>query len=1649
MPGETEASQGLPVEGAPPGDPAAPMPAKEEARPQPEGASYDAAERSPPSKGCPPPPPPPSLHPTDPLDTRIVMGEETHCPPELPPKTPPRHPELPTARLDPDLFFTAPSTPVRTGGPRLKPEEDGGDAESEGLGSPPTSPSGSYMTAEGGSWGSSGTASTSPSCSPNLLAEVPDGEPGPAAFIRRSSSSSSSSEDVAVTSIGQEEEDEEEEDDDESSRQEDGSRLPRPHMAAPGLIPAALLPFRGSLLFEAEAVEITLVPAQAAAEPLSGEEEEDEEEEDEEEDASTSASFLRSLSETSINEGVDESFAFRDDTSASSDSASYDGEEDERLYGTEHHALGGPHTATTPGDTEPSSEASGDIELHLRGDTAQLDGTGEHERVFLGGSPQHEVALSPSVLEPARGSEEDVCMEVGMEQRAVQLEEEVPVETHTTEADRELMDEVPVETLAMEVNVEPTDEASIKVLAAGVNVEPVVEASIETLTAEVSVKAVGETSVEAPVEGKVELMHRASIEGPNVEDDVEPTDETSTKALPTEVDVEPVVEVLSAETNVEQMDETLSSSSSELEEASTLEPDTTQELDPIPEECPVPEPPVPTQPALLDEEMPLEEEVPSAAMMEAELEAIASTLQPPCAGDTKDPQPDGLGWDTPSLPTANGDHELDAVPTESPEPLCPPERGSDDGEPQEDAGGHGDSGMDTMPAPLGTPTLRGDVQGDVVEEDASFCEDGAASGTESPLVALSDGGSEVTQGVEEALSPALGDMDEPDAASGDEASSKDLEQGQSLEPAPGEWDATAVSEVSSPVLLDTLHSHTNYGFFTAPQDSVGGVAAPGVPSAAPQPCLALCVLPPAPAPPPLHFTASEREVFVGIPPAPLELLPPPGALLESAEDHQHVASMLQGVFGDLPAPGSPSQAPAELPCPPCAEDEAVVPEPKETPEPSDAGSIQCSPPALLQPDSAPMQAQEPPVKESLLLLSEDPNAKVSVEGEHSLAPPEEAEEAVKAGFSPMEEEVVVAGSILQEEEEEGVVVTGSIPQEEEAVMVPGSSSVEEEEEAVMVPGSSSEEEEAVTVPGSSSVEEEEEAVTVPGSSPVEEEEEAVTVPGSSPVEEEEEAVTVPGSSPVEEEEEAVTVPGSSPVEEEEEAVTVPGSSPVEEEEEAVTVPGSSPVEEEEEAVTVPGSSLQEEEEEAVMVPGSSLQEEEEEAVMVPGSSPVEEEEAVMVPGSSPVEEEEAVMVAGSIPQEEKEEAVMVAGSSSTHSLEDDHKGAEAAPSPSEAVVVPLEPPPRPSSPKDAVPQEPTEAAVPTPEFAVPVEAAEPIPEAVAPVPIPLPAPCPPLSKLIQVPPLSSSPPPCLEDASGLSEATRLEERPPVLPASRKLLEALEPSPQKEKTRGRKAPAGSKGARGMEAEGGPRRAPRGSVQSESSSSSEDELPYRVPSPAEHLPAIALLEDKAAPRHGEANHKGSCNESESNDESIPELEEPEGAEPRPMQTQAPLTHSLGTGEESISKAKQSRSEKKARKAMSKLGLRQIHGVTRITIRKSKNILFVITKPDVFKSPASDIYIVFGEAKIEDLSQQVHKAAAEKFKVPMEHSPLITETAPALTIKEESEEEEEVDETGLEVRDIELVMAQANVSRPKAVRALRHNNNDIVNAIMELTM
>lgn len=152
---------------------------------------------------------------------------------------------------------------------------------------------------------------------------------------------------------------------------------------------------------------------------------------------------------------------------------------------------------------------------------------------------------------------------------------------------------------------------------------------------------------------------------------------------------------------------------------------------------------------------------------------------------------------------------------------------------------------------------------------------------------------------------------------------------------------------------------------------------------------------------------------------------------------------------------------------------------------------------------------------------------------------------------------------------------------------------------------------------------------------------------------------------------------------------------------------------------------------------------------------------------------------------------------------------------------------------------------------------------------------------------------------------------------------------------------------------------------------------------------------------------------------------------------------------SESRQTRGEKKSRKVISKLGLKQVQGVNRVAIRKSKNILFVINKPDVYKSPASDTYIVFGEAKIEDLSQKAQLAAAEKFKTDVVNLPEEQKAKAKPKLNYEEEDNEEVDETGVDAKDIDLVMQQANASRKLAVKALKNNNNDIVNAIMDLTM
>ena len=150
--------------------------------------------------------------------------------------------------------------------------------------------------------------------------------------------------------------------------------------------------------------------------------------------------------------------------------------------------------------------------------------------------------------------------------------------------------------------------------------------------------------------------------------------------------------------------------------------------------------------------------------------------------------------------------------------------------------------------------------------------------------------------------------------------------------------------------------------------------------------------------------------------------------------------------------------------------------------------------------------------------------------------------------------------------------------------------------------------------------------------------------------------------------------------------------------------------------------------------------------------------------------------------------------------------------------------------------------------------------------------------------------------------------------------------------------------------------------------------------------------------------------------------------------------------------SRNEKKARKAMEKLHLNRVQGITRVTLRRPKNILFVINNPEVYKSPNSNTYIVFGEAKIEDLNASAQAAAAQQLAsqtAEHDHSGHSHDHKHGESKEEEEDDGEEVDAEGIEDKDIELVMTQANVSRKKAIKALKENDNDIVNSIMALSV
>lgn len=111
-----------------------------------------------------------------------------------------------------------------------------------------------------------------------------------------------------------------------------------------------------------------------------------------------------------------------------------------------------------------------------------------------------------------------------------------------------------------------------------------------------------------------------------------------------------------------------------------------------------------------------------------------------------------------------------------------------------------------------------------------------------------------------------------------------------------------------------------------------------------------------------------------------------------------------------------------------------------------------------------------------------------------------------------------------------------------------------------------------------------------------------------------------------------------------------------------------------------------------------------------------------------------------------------------------------------------------------------------------------------------------------------------------------------------------------------------------------------------------------------------------------------------------------------------------------------------------------------------MYVISNPIVFKNQASEQYIILGKTSIEKISSEM--------KTQEEHSKATCAHASSSSVVEEEEDEDEdedenEDETGLDPRDIELVMTQTGLPWTNAAKALKAADNDIVTAIMDHKM
>jgi nascent polypeptide-associated complex subunit alpha len=177
-------------------------------------------------------------------------------------------------------------------------------------------------------------------------------------------------------------------------------------------------------------------------------------------------------------------------------------------------------------------------------------------------------------------------------------------------------------------------------------------------------------------------------------------------------------------------------------------------------------------------------------------------------------------------------------------------------------------------------------------------------------------------------------------------------------------------------------------------------------------------------------------------------------------------------------------------------------------------------------------------------------------------------------------------------------------------------------------------------------------------------------------------------------------------------------------------------------------------------------------------------------------------------------------------------------------------------------------------------------------------------------------------------------------------------------------------------------------------------------------------------------------------------------QPTQSSQPAqehVHGENCGHEHGADDKQNKGERKVRKAITKLGMVQIPGVNRVTVRQKDAYIFVVKDPEVFKgADGGNTFIIFGELTFEEPDKNISKENLTKLQQTAGEEVKKEATAQKEEQKVEVVEDtnEVVSEVGIDPEHITMLTDQfKDVPRNKILKVLKKNNNDIVQSILDL--